>query len=480
LTVGFGGSAGLEAPIVITGAAIGSNFASSRRLSCKDRMLLLAAGSSAGIAAIFNAPIAGVMFSIEVLLLDATAAEMVPLIIAAVSGALVSKVVLQENILLAFNFKQVFSYYNVPYYIVLGILSGLMSLYYARVFRWIEGIAERMREWPYTRAAIGGIVLVALGWAFPSILGEGYSSVKFLAQGANGAIFSQGIFQNVSDSSILLIALLILIPLIKVPATAITIGFGGNGGNFGPSLFVGSFLGNAFATLINHFHFSDLPTSNFTIVGMAGILSGVMYAPLTGIFLIAEITGGYELIIPLMIVSSISYIISRHFDAFSMETRKAALRGHIFTDNTDQNVLLLLRVESIVERDVPVISPHASLRSIVQIVKNSRRNIFAIVNEDRELVGVISFDDMREVMFQTELYDTIIAFDLMRPPPAIIQLTDDMRDVMRKFESTHSWNLPVIDGIVFIGVVSKSAMLDAYREMLVEHTGADPTVNAME
>ncbi len=466
ITVGLGGSAGLEAPIVITGAAIGSNYARRRRMSYKDKMLLLAAGSSAGIAAIFNAPIAGVMFSIEVLLLDATAAEMVPLIIASVSGALASKVVLDENILLAFRFTQTFSASNVPYYVVLGILSGFLSLYYARMFRWIEELASRLAARPYLRACIGGLGLIGLAWAFPSILSEGYSSIMILAQGDSHAFASQGLAGLFEYSPMLLVAALFIIPLIKVPATALTIGFGGNGGNFGPSLFVGAFLGHGFATFVNALHITELPSGNFTIVGMAGILSGVMYAPLTGIFLIAEVTGGYDLIIPLMIVSLTSFVIARHFEKFSMETRKAAMKGHIFTDNTDHNVLLLLRLDSIIEKDVPTLGPDTPLRTIVQTIKSSQRNLFAVVNADRELLGIVRFDDLREVMFQPEMYDALIAFDIMQPPTAVIQADADMRDVMRLFERTHSWNLPVVRGHSFVGVVSKSAVLDAYREML--------------
>jgi CIC family chloride channel protein len=467
-TVGLGGSAGLESPIVITGAAIGSNYARFYRLGFKDRLLLLASGTAAGIAAIFNAPIAGVVFAIEVLLLDATAAEMIPLIIASVCGALVSHIVLQEDILLVFSFKTGFDYTNVPYYVVLGIICGFMSLYYARVFTGVESLSERFKRHPWLRGAAGGIMLAALCAMFPPLFGEGYQSIRYLANDLPKLLFADGLVKNVTDSPLLMLGMLIFIPLIKVFATALTISSGGNGGNFGPSLFVGAFTGYAFSHAVMLLNLGHLPVSNITLVGMAGILSGVMYAPLTGIFLIAEVTSGYDLVIPLMIVSSISYIIVRHFDLHSMEARKAARQGGIFTESKDQNVLSIITVESILERDICTVSPHAPLRKLVEIIREYRRNMFAVVDDDGLFVGLIMFDDMRDVMFRTEMYDTIVAFDLVRPAPAEVQIDDDMRSVMSAFESTRAWNLPALEGRRFRGVVSKSALLDKYREKLKE------------
>jgi CIC family chloride channel protein len=473
ITVGLGGSAGLEAPIVITGAAIGSNFARVHRLGHKDRVLLLAAGSAAGIAAIFNAPIAGVMFAIEVLLLDATVGEMIPLIIASVSGALCARVILREDILLAFTLQQSFNYVNVPWYMLLGALCGLMSLYYARVFGWMETAFLRWKGRPYLRGIAGGALVALLCFVFPPLLGEGYDSVRLLAANRADVLLRQSIFAPWSFSPLALPAFFALIALLKAAATAATLGSGGSGGNFGPSLFVGAFTGFVFAHGINLLTPGLLPVGNFAIVGMAGILSGVMYAPLTGIFLIAEVTGGYELIIPLMIVSSLSYLLVRHFEPFSMETKRFARKGHIFTGDTDRNILSLIDVAGVVERDIQAIHPDTTLGAIVRIIAGYRRNMFAVTGPDGELLGLVTLDSLREIMFQQELYDTIIAFDIMRDPPAVIRHSDGMRAVMKKFDETQSWNLPVLQDGRFAGFVSKSALFDVYRDKLREHFSAE-------
>ena len=472
ITVGLGGSAGLEAPIVITGSAIGSNFARVHKLEFKDRVILIAAGAAAGISAIFNAPIAGVVFAIEVLLLDATASEMIPLIVASVAGALCSKIVLQEDVLLVFSLQQAFDYRNVPYYLGLGVASGVMSLYYAKTFSFIERQFERLRTYSYARAFAGGILVALLILVFPPLFGEGYNSIRMLAEGEQTMLLERSFFASWAGIPALLLTYLAIITFVKVIATSATLASGGNGGNFGPSLFVGAFTGFVYAQSINELRPGTVPVSNFVIVGMAGILSGVMYAPLTGIFLIAEITGGYELILPLMIVSSLSYLIVRHTEPHSLETRSSATRGHIFTEDTDGNVLTLIRVANLIERDITVLPPQATLRSIVDLLTTSRRNIFAVVDDAGALRGVLSLDDLREVMFQEDLYDVLVAHDLMRQPAARIRVTDDMRAVMRVFDATQSWSLPVLDGEQYVGFISKSSVFDQYREQLIRHFGA--------
>jgi CIC family chloride channel protein len=472
ITVGLGGSAGLEAPIVITGAAIGSNFARVHKLEFKDRVILLAAGAAAGISAIFNAPIAGVVFAIEVLLLDATAAEMVPLIVASVAGALCSKIVLQEDVLLYFSLQRAFDYHNVPWYIGLGIVCGFMSLYYAKAFAYVEGLLDRLRNYSYVRAFTGGGLVAMLILIFPPLFGEGYNSIRMLAEGGERVLLERSLFASWAGVPLLLLAWLAVITIVKVLATALTLGSGGNGGNFGPSLFVGAFTGFVCAQSINELRPGTLPVSNFAIVGMAGVLSGVMYAPLTGIFLIAEITGGYELILPLMIVSSLSYLIVRHAQPHSLETRSYATRGHIFTDDTDGNVLTLIRMASIIERDIRTIAPNASLRGIVEQLTTYRRNVFAVVENDGTFRGLLSLDDLREVMFQEDLYDVLVAHDLLRQAPARIRVTDGMREVMHTFDRTQTWSLPVVDGDRFVGMISKSSLFDHYREQLIRHFGA--------
>ncbi len=329
LTVGFGGSAGLESPMVTTGAAIGSNYSRTYEIDYKDRTLLLACGAAAGISAAFNSPITGVLFALEVLLVDVRISAFIPLIIAAATGGLLSKIILNENILLSFQLKQPFNYYNVPFYIILGLLSGFVSLYYARIFLKIEGLLKIIRINVYGRAIIGGAVLAVLILFLPSLFGEGYDSIKILSDLNPERLFEHSFIADHISSSWIFLLLIVLTMIFKIVAVAFTLGSGGNGGNFAPSLFVGAYMGFAFASIINLLGIADAPVSNFMLVSMAGILSGVFYAPLTGIFLIAEITGGYELMIPLMIVSTISFLVVNYYEPNSMDTKKLARRGQI-------------------------------------------------------------------------------------------------------------------------------------------------------
>ncbi|MCX6350711.1 MAG: chloride channel protein [Bacteroidetes bacterium] len=324
LTVGFGGSAGLEAPIVITGAAFGSNYAKKYHINKKDRTLLLACGISAGIASAFNAPIAGVLFALEVLLLDISIAAFTPLIIAAATGALISKIILQDDILLSFHLQEPFNYYNVPFYILLGLFAGLVSVYHSRTFTMVESLFSKRPNKIYLNLIIGGIALSGLIYVFPSLFGEGYQSIKMLSKQHPEDLLTNSFFSHQKNNEWFVLFFIGLLVFAKAIATGLTIGSGGNGGNFAPSLFVGAYLGFFFSRFINLLHFYKLPESNFTIVGMAGILSGIYHAPLTAIFLIAEITGGYNLMIPLMIVSSISFAISKYFEPYSMDTKKIA------------------------------------------------------------------------------------------------------------------------------------------------------------
>ena len=320
LTVGFGGSAGLEAPIVITGAAIGSNYSKTYHLNYKERTLLLACGIAAGIGATFNAPIAGVLFALEVLIIDISISAFTPLIISAATGALISKIILQDDILLSFQ-SQSFNYNNVPFYILLGLLAGIISVYHSRAFTKIENIFSKSPNKIYLNAAIGGLAIAALLFVFPTLFGEGYQSIKSLALQQPENLLDNGVFQNYKSNGWFVLIFVGVLIFVKAIATALTLGSGGNGGNFAPSLFVGSYLGFFLSRCLNMLNLTNLPESNFTMVGMAGILSGLYHAPLTAIFLIAEITGGYTLMIPLMIVSSISYAISKYFEAFSMDTK---------------------------------------------------------------------------------------------------------------------------------------------------------------
>jgi chloride channel protein, CIC family len=465
LTVGFGGSAGLEAPIVITGAAIGSNYSKTYHLNYKERTLLLACGIAAGIGATFNAPIAGVLFALEVLIIDISISAFTPLIISAATGALISKIILQDDILLSFQ-SQSFNYNNVPFYILLGLLAGIISVYHSRAFTKIENIFSKSPNKIYLNAAIGGLAIAALLFVFPSLFGEGYQSIKSLALQQPENLLDNGVFQNYKSNGWFVLIFVGVLIFVKAIATALTLGSGGNGGNFAPSLFVGSYLGFFLSRCLNMLNLTNLPESNFTMVGMAGILSGLYHAPLTAIFLIAEITGGYTLMIPLMIVSSISYAISKYFEAFSMDTKILGQSGKIFTDDRDHNILTTIRTSNLIETDFQKISPNDTLGNLVEIISKSTRNIFPVTDTENKLLGIIILDNIRDIMFKNEMYDKVTAKELMTNPPTTISPTQTMETVMKKFDETGAWNLPVIDNGQYVGFITKSSVFTSYRTKL--------------
>jgi len=466
LTVGFGGSAGLESPIVSTGSAIGSNFAKTYKLSYKDRTLLLAAGAAGGIAGAFNAPIAGVLFALEVILVDISISAFIPLLIAAASGALLSKIILNESNLLFFKLKQPFDYHNVLLYIILGLLAGLVSLYYVNFFDKVESRFSKINS-KFSKWLIGGISLAFLFAIFPSLFGEGYESIKALSESRATDLFKDSLFVNfINDKWVLLLFITITL-LLKAVATGLTLGSGGNGGSFAPSLFVGAYLGFVFSFFLSLLGFEDVPISNFTIVAMAGILSGVFHAPLTAIFLIAEITGGYELIIPLMIVSTISYVIVKYFHPDSLDVKRLKEKGAVVSENKDTNILSKIDVTEMIETDFATIHFKATLRDIVETIKHSKRNTFPIVKKNNKLIGILFLDHIREEMFNTEHYDTVTAKELMRKPSTVIDSKEDIFSIMKKFEESGQWNLPVVENEIYIGFLSKSTILDKYRHELL-------------
>lgn len=466
LTVGFGGSAGLESPIVSTGSAIGSNFAKTYKLGYKERTLLLAAGAAGGIAGAFNAPIAGVLFALEVILVDISIGAFIPLLIAAASGALLSKIILHESDLLFFKLQQPFDYHNTFFYIVLGLLAGITSLYYVNFFDKVESKFSKIKS-GFSKWVIGGISLVTLYAFFPTLFGEGYESIKALAELNATSLFKDSLLQSLIIDKWILLAFITATMLLKAFATGVTLGSGGNGGNFAPSLFVGAYLGFIFSFFLSLIGFTDIPVSNFTIVAMAGILSGVFHAPLTGIFLIAEITGGYELIIPLMIVASISYIIVKYFHPESLDVRRLKERGAIVTDDKDKSILSRIETRSLIETDFSTIHFKASLRDIVETIKHCKRNTFPVVKKNKKLIGIIYLDNIREEMFNEDLYDKITAKEVMRKPSKVIDINEDIFSIMKKFEESGQWNLPVVDSGIYIGFLSKSTILDKYRSQLL-------------
>jgi chloride channel protein, CIC family len=466
LTVGLGGSAGLESPIVITGAAFGSNYAQRFKLGYKDRTLLIGCGVAAGIGAAFNAPIAGVLFAIEVLLVDVSISAFTPIMISAATGALVSEIVLDETILLSFKQQQTFNYHNIPYYILLGLCTGFIAVYYSRNFQRVEHFFARLRLKPYKKALIGASILALLIFIFPTLFGEGYESIKTLSESDPGILLENTLFSSFRNNSWALLLFVGATLMLKVFATAITIGSGGNGGNFAPSLFLGSYVGFFFSKFLNLTGLTQLPVSNFTLVGMAGILSGLFHAPLTAIFLIAEITGGYALMIPLMMVASISFAISKRFEKHSLDVKNLARKGNAFTSNKDANVLSNLDINAIIQTDFLTISPEETLEKLVDLISHSNQVVFAVVNAENELVGIVYFNDIREIIFNQYRVKYTLVKEIMKKPLDIIYPADSMETVMNKFENTKVSFLPVTKNGKYYGFISKRIALEAYRRKL--------------
>lgn len=470
LTVGLGGSAGLESPIVITGAAFGSNYAQRYKLSYKDRTLLIGCGVAAGIGAAFNAPIAGVLFAIEVLLVDVSISAFTPIMISAATGALISEIILDESILLNFKQQQTFDYHNIPYYILLGIFAGFIAVYYSRNFQKVERFFNKVKLSPYKKGLFGASLLAIIIFVFPTLFGEGYESIKTLSENDPGQLLENTLFSDFRNNSWMLLLFVGATMLLKVFATGITLGSGGNGGNFAPSLFLGSYAGFFFSKLINLTGFTKLPISNFTMVGMAGILSGLFHAPLTAIFLIAEITGGYDLMIPLMIVSSISFAISKRFEKHSLDVKNLARKGNAFTSNKDTNILSTLDINKIIQTDYETVNSEGNLEKLVELISHSKQVVFAVVDENLELLGVIYFNDIREIIFNAFKVKYTPIKEIMQTPKEIIYPTDTMETVMNKFENSKVAFLPVIKNGKYFGFISKSVALEAYRSKLKSMT----------
>lgn len=470
VTVGLGGSAGLESPIAVTGAAIGSNFAQTYRLSYKERTLLLAAGATAGIASAFNAPIAGIMFAFEILLTGVVFTDFIPLVVAAVCGSLLSRILLQEDILFRFYTREAFNYKNLPYYLILGIVTGLYARYFVVISQKVEHFIKGLNMSRLRKAMFGGAVLSLLCVLFPPLFGEGYDTVKAFTNGNTHNIIQNSFFRYFEIKDFTIIIFLILVLLLKAFATSFTIFSGGNGGNFAPSLFAGGTVGYLFAVVCQQIGFTEVPVTNLVLVGMAGAMSGVMYAPLTAIFLIAESSFGYDLFIPLMIVSIISYLIAKWFSPISPELKSLADQGKIFTNKHDKNILFSLKTEEFIDKYSQAIDENAPVNELFELVKNGNKNIFAVVNEDKILRGILTLDDIRPYLFTSdEVSATII--QIMKAPPAIIRPEDQPLEILQTFDDTGVWNLPVVDSAnKFIGFISKSTILMSYRQLLKEYS----------
>jgi CIC family chloride channel protein len=472
ITVGLGGSAGLESPIAVTGAAIGSNFAQTYKLDYRERTLLLAAGATAGIASAFNAPIAGMMFAFEILLTGVVFSDFIPLVVSAVCGSLISKVLLKEDVLFQFKTRIPFDYHNIPYYLVLGILCGLYARYFVLIAKYVDQLFHSIKITRIQKAMLGGAILSVLCVLYPPLFGEGYDTIKAITNGQIHTVIENSFFGFIGYREWVVVVFVIVVCLLKAFSASITIYSGGNGGNFAPSLFAGGSLGYAFALLCIQAGVTDVPVNNLVIVGMAGVMSGVLYAPLTAIFLIAESTSGYDLFIPLMLVSVISFLMAKWFSPISPDLQKLAGEGKIFTREHDRNLLSLLHILDLIDKDIQTIRMDANRDELAELVRTGKRNMIAVLDENRRLAGIISMDDIRPLLFNPEVYDLLKVSGLMKVPSVVISDFDSVVSVVKKFDETGAWNLPVVKvSGEFVGFISKSGVLNSYRQLLRAHSG---------
>ncbi len=471
ITVGFGGSVGLEAPIVLTGSAIGSNLARLFNLSRKNTVLLLACGSTAALAAVFKAPIAAIVFSIEVLMLDLTSVALLPLLISAATGTVLSTLFLGENVMFSECFTAPFKISNIPFYLLLGLLTGAVSVYFLRVLRTVEKIFTKISK-QYLRALIGGLLLGVMILFFPVFYGEGYENLNTLLQGKSFSLFqSSPFYPLLQNYHILFVVFLIGVILLKVIATAITTGAGGIGGAFAPSLFVGAFTGFLLVEVCNYYLKLDLPYINFILAGMAGVMAGVMHAPLTAIFLIVELSTGYSLLIPLMITASISYLSVFPFEKHSIYTRKLAEKGELKTHNKDKFAMRQLNIDKLLDTDILTIPVKSSLRDYTSYIAKSKRNLFVVLDEYDSFAGLLVMDQHRDILFNQELYDLVRVKDLMIQPDVFVYDTDKGEEIVQKFQKTNNYNLPVITkDKKYIGFLSKATVFSAYKNVIASES----------
>jgi CIC family chloride channel protein len=467
LTIGFGGSVGAEAPIVLTGSSIGSAIGRFFKLNYKNITLLIGCGAAGAISGIFKAPIAGIVFTLEILMLDLTISSIVPLLISSVTAATVAYFLMGDKVLFSFNVVGAFNISNIPWYLLLGIISGLISLYFSKMTLFLEGSYSKITN-SYLKLILGGIVLGGLIYLFPPLYGEGYDSIMSLLQGNPDLLFNNSVFSQFSDNFWGIILFLSGLVLLKVVASSSTNGAGGVGGIFAPTLFIGGINGYLVAGILRKITSVNLPDNRFVLVGMAGMMAGVMHAPLTAIFLIAEITGGYNLLIPLIITSTAAYITTRSFEKHSIYHVQLAESGDLITHDKDKAVLTLMNWKKEIETDLLKVKPTDTLGELVKIIARSKRNLFPVVDEYNILEGVVSLDDVREIMFQQELYDTTFVRDLMTIPLSYIDKKENIETVMDTFRKTGAWNLPVLDNGYYVGFISKSRIYATYRELLVE------------
>lgn len=466
ITIGFGGSVGAEGPIVYTGAAIGSNVGQAFRLSPKVLMLLVGCGAAAGIAGIFRAPIAGMLFTLEVLMIDLTGVTVMPLLVSSIAGATVAYILEGYNAEFFFSQSESFMTNRIPFTILLGVICGLMSFYFTKVMFFMESSFRKIESQGW-RIVVGGIIIAGLVFFFPPLYGEGYDAINNLLEG-NVANVLDGTFFYVDRDNVWFIVLFIgAITLMKAFATSATNGAGGVGGTFAPSLFVGALTGFLFAYIFNNLDLGfTLSQKNFTLMGMAGVMSGVMHAPLMAIFLTAEMTGGYNLFLPLLIVSALAYMTIQIFSPYSIYTMRLAKAGDLLTHQKDKSVLTLMKIDKLIETDFKTVHPEMNLKQMVDVISVSKRNLFPVVDDQGMLKGVVLLDDIRNIMFRTDLYKKMTVSRFMTAMPATIEINQSMDKVMHIFDKTNAWNLPVVDNGKYVGFVSKSKIFNSYRQVL--------------
>jgi chloride channel protein, CIC family len=465
ITIGFGGSVGAEAPVVLTGSSIGSNIARRFNLSYRTMTVLIGCGAAGAIAGIFKAPLAGVLFAIEVLMLDMTMASLLPLMISASTAASLAYFLMGSAHHFYFQIDKAFNVGNIPWYIVLGIFCGLFSFLFTRGNLFIEGRFRKISN-PFVKVLIGGTFLGIVIFLFPSLWGEGYFTIDQILSDAGSNILNNSLFVGYKYDKFILTGMILLIMLVKIVATATTTGAGGSGGIFAPTLFLGGMAGFFISSILN-MDGNIVPARNFALAGMAGMMAGVMHSPMTAIFLIAEATGGFGLLIPLMITAATAYLTITPFEPHSIYHIRLAQRGELITHNKDKAVLTLLKLKNVIETDLLTITIDSTLGELVRIISKSKRNIFPVIDREENFCGVVLLDDIREFMFDKERYKKTLVKDIMIMPPAIIAPDEKMENVMKKFNESGAWNLPVVGNRKYIGFISKSTIFNAYRAELV-------------
>lgn len=466
-TIGFGGSVGAESPIVYTGAAIGSNVATLFGLKQNQLRLLVGCGATGAIAGIFKAPIAGIMFTLEVLMLDLTMASLIPLLISGITAATLAYFFMGDTVLFHFALSNQFNADNLPYYILLGVLAGFISLYFTRVGMWVESLVKKVKN-SYVKLVTGGISLGLMIFFFPSLWGEGYESINKIFVGDGPDLLNNSVFFDFKSDPYILLLILVMILMVKVVAMSVTTASGGVGGIFAPTLFVGAVGGYILSLSLNTFFGLHLPHANFALAGMGALMTGVMHAPLLGIFLIAEITGGYQLLIPLIISATVAYVTIMRLEPHSIYTKRLAQSGELVTHDKDKATMHYMETKELIETDFEILKPELTLGELIYYIARSKRDLFPVVDNEGNLKGMIKMNDIRNIMFEQDLYDKITVEELMYMPEFFISPNDTIEVIIQKFKSCGRYNLAVIDDGKYVGFISRARVFSAYRDTLAD------------